>query len=75
MNVKQQIESSRVCLGGGSCRQLTPVITKKGVAAGWSYDYPVMLNLNGVNFSKLTTLDAMLADGVIELKEQVITLI
>ena len=68
MNAEQTIKNSYAYAGSGTYQHLDPVITPKGRAAGWIYRYPAGINLNGVNFSKITTLDDMLADGLVELK-------
>lgn len=73
MNAQQRINDSWEYLGSGTYSHLSPVITPRGIAAGWVYVYPDGICRNGVNYSKFTTLDAMLADGVIELVTQTST--
>ena len=73
MNTEQKINNSYVYAGSGAYQHLAPVITPKGRAAGWIYHYPVGINLNGVNFSKITTLDDMIAGGLVELKQRATT--
>lgn len=65
---QQAIENSREYLGSGTYKTLAPFITERGLEAGWRWTYPAMLSLNGVNFSKFTTLDALIADGLVELQ-------
>lgn len=33
--------------------RMDPIITPEGLAAGWRFDYPAMINKGGANFSKL----------------------
>ena len=75
MNAEQTINGSYEYVGSGTYQCLQPVITEKGFAAGWRFTYPQMLNLNGVNYSMFTTLDDLIADGMIELKQQSRTLV
>ena len=74
-SVGQLINESRQFLGDGTFQALAPVLTQRGLDAGWRYTYPEMLNLGGVNFSRFTTLDEMLSEGLIELKMQTKTLV
>lgn len=73
-SVSARIEESTVNLGSGSCSRLSPVITPEGRAQGWIYTYPVGINRDGINFTKLDeTLDTLEAAGLIELQTQVHT--
>ncbi len=74
-SAEDRIDSSYEYLGSGAYNHLSPVITTKGFDLGWRLTYPEMLNLNGINFSKFTTLDDLVADGIVELRTRTTTLI
>jgi len=63
----QKVRERHEYLGNGTYKHLAPVITEKGRELGWRYEYPVQLNLCGVNYSNFTTLDALEAEGIIKL--------
>lgn len=75
MTVEQKIKDSYEYIGAGTYLHLAPIVTQNGFDAGWRYSYPEMLNLNGVNYSKFTTLDELVSDGIVELKKVSTTLI
>ena len=69
MNACQLISASVRHVSNATHTALTPVITEAGLAAGWRFDYPAMINKGGVNFSKLgVSLDDLIALGFVRLE-------
>lgn len=70
MTISERIEKSYKYVGHGTYVHLSFKLTKKAMDMGWIYEYSKGgVNLNGVHFSKITDLDSMLEQGLIELYE------
>ena len=67
MTADQKIKSSYKQVECGFYQHLQPAVTQKGMEAGWKYTQSSGLSVGGINYSQITTLDDLLAKGLIEL--------